>query len=75
MEIVFLTRSTCRNSPVVEERLLGAIQAVGFETTLKTIDVGSLPSSDYRTGYGTPTILVGGEDLFGAPRPKPASPI
>lgn len=38
------------------------------------VDVGTLDRDDYRTGYGTPTILVSGDDLFGQSRPAPAAP-
>ncbi len=75
LEIVFLTRSTCANTPVMRERLLEAIGTLELETNLIAVDVGALAPDDYRTGYGTPTVLVGGADLFGAPKPRPATPI
>lgn len=75
MEIVFLTRSNCINTPVMQERLLAAIGTLDFETSLKTVDIGTIPADDFRTGYGTPTILAAGEDLFGSPSPQPAPPI
>ncbi len=75
MDIVFLTRSGCVNSPVMQERLLAAIETLDFKTHLEIIDVGTLPSDDLRTGYGTPTTLVEGMDLFGNPVPKAAPPI
>jgi len=35
------------------------------------INIGTLPSTDVRTGYPTPTLLWKGKDLFGMPVPKP----
>lgn len=75
MDIVFLTRSGCVNTPVMQKRLLAAIETLDFKTHLEIIDVGTLPSDDLRTGYGTPTILVEGMDLFGSPVPKAVPPI
>ncbi len=34
------------------------------------VDISKLPETDPRRGYGAPTILVNGKDLFEAPIPK-----
>jgi hypothetical protein len=73
-EILFLTRPGCSQSPYLHGRLYSALHATGIGLRPVIVDVGDLPSDDPRTGYGTPTILVDGQDLFGAPVPKPAGP-
>ena len=35
------------------------------------ITIGTLPGTDVRKGYPTPTLLWKAKDLFGMPRPKP----
>ena len=74
MEIGFLTRPGCSNSPLLHARLLGAIEDLAIDATLSLIDVSRLPANDHRTGYGTPTIVVDGSDLFGHPEPAAAPP-
>ena len=51
-----------------------AIRGLSQRMAVDVVDVGDLAESDYRTGYGTPTILMDGEDLVGAPLPAPAAP-
>jgi hypothetical protein len=75
LEIVFLGRAGCVNSPVMKDRLLAAVGSLGFETELEIIDVGGLSADDPRIGYGTPTVLVDGRDLFGNLGPQAAAPI
>lgn len=74
MEIEFLTRDGCAGSEVMHDNLSAAVASLGFQVHVVTLDVGELPADDYRTGFGTPTVLVAGEDLLGLPRPEPASP-
>ena len=74
MHISFLTRPRCPNSPLLKARLLNALKELGVEATVSLVDVSTLPAYDPRTGYGTPTILVDGTDLFGHPRSPPAGP-
>lgn len=74
MYISFLTRTGCANSPLLQGRLIEAIKTLGLDATLAVIDRTTLPAADHRTGYGTPTVLVDDEDLFGHPKPLPAAP-
>ena len=74
MHITFLTRPGCANSPLLQARLVEAIRSLELDATLAVVDMSTLAATDHRTGYGTPTILVEGEDLFGQPRPLPAAP-
>jgi hypothetical protein len=69
--IEFLGRSDCIHSPTMEKNLVSALETSGIDKKYKYIDLASLPTNDYRRGYGTPTILINGEDLFGMPKPKP----
>ena len=69
--IEFLGRSDCPHSPAMEKNLLSAIENSRKEIKYKYIDLVSLPTNDYRRGYGTPTILINGEDLFGMAKPMP----
>ena len=71
--IEFLGTRSCANSPVMEGNLKAALVMKGMEEVYIVIDVKQLPESDYRRGYGTPTVLVSGMDIFGAPRPLPSS--
>lgn len=69
--IEFLGRSACSHSPAMEKNLLSALEKRGTGNKYKYIDLASLPVDDYRRGYGSPTVLINGEDLFGMPRPMP----
>ncbi len=71
-EIEFLGRSTCAHSPHMEKSLDAALKKRGIGKKYTYIDMGSLPADDPRRGYGSPTVLINGEDLFGMPRPKKA---
>lgn len=71
--IEFLGTGSCANSPVMEGNLKAALAMKGMEEVYSVIDVKQLPESDYRRGYGTPTVLVSGMDIFGAPRPLPSA--
>jgi len=75
IEITFLTRPGCPNSPAMLDNLTSALAEVGVAASVATVDLGELAKDDVRTGYGTPTVLVNGEDLFGMGRPKAATPM
>ncbi len=71
MKIEVLGFAGCPNTPPFQERVEAAAKAVGgFQVVY--IDQESLAEDDLRRGYATPTALVGGDDLFGLP--KPTSP-
>lgn len=69
--IQFLGRSDCPHSPAMENNFVSALETSGILEKYKYIDLASLPAEDYRRGYGTPTVLINGEDLFGMPKPMP----
>jgi hypothetical protein len=59
--VEFLGFEGCPNTPELRSRLVEA------DSSLEIIDVNlmSLDEGDSRLGWGAPTILVNGEDLFG----------
>ena len=68
-ELVFLTRNGCVNTTVMRAGLDEALHALGLPTDYQLIDADTLPESDPRGGYGTPTVLYSGRDLFGMSEP------
>jgi len=74
MQLVFLTRDGCPNTPTMRANLDVALRAVGLPSDYECIDVGTLPSADARRGYPTPTLLYRNRDLFGLPEPRPPLP-
>lgn len=68
-ELTFLTRYGCRNTAILRGRLDEALRHLGRPTTYEVVDVEAVPATDVRAGYGTPTVLLAGRDLFGMPEP------
>ncbi|MCH7944608.1 MAG: hypothetical protein IIC73_01135 [Armatimonadetes bacterium] len=74
-EIVFLTREGCMASPKMRALFEGALRRKGLPEAFQIIDMDEVDKDDVRTGYGTPTVLIDGVDLMGAPVPEePAVP-
>ena len=67
-------REGCAGSWELRTSLEEALDSIEPRPWVAETDVMTLPGTDHRTGYGTPTILVNGEDLMGAPSPAPATP-
>lgn len=67
--LAFLTRDGCVNTVTMRAHLDDALLALGRPAVYDVIDADTLPESDRRRGYGTPTVLVGNADLFGMPEP------
>lgn len=59
----------CPNTPIMRERLRAALESIGEGWTFADTDQETLPESDLRRGWPTPTVLVNGNDLFGMPAP------
>jgi hypothetical protein len=72
--IEFLTRNGCLQTTIMRVRLDGAIQALGKAMPYAVIDLDTLSAADVRRAYPTPTVLVGGVDMFGMEEPKPPYP-
>jgi len=66
--LTFLTREGCVQTAELLANLRAAVERSG--ATVDVVDVGTVPSDDVRTAYGTPTILRGGNDLFGLAKPQ-----
>jgi hypothetical protein len=66
---VLLTREGCSNTGIMKSRLAAALRSLQWPADYRVIDLDDLPQSDPMRGYGTPTILYDGRDLFGLPEP------
>jgi hypothetical protein len=73
-QLVFLTRGDCVNTATMRANLDEALKGIGRPLDYQFIALESLPTSDARTGYPTPTILIGARDLFGRTAPTPSFP-
>jgi len=73
--LTFLTRAGCPGSPLMKNNLVSALERLALPYDIQEIDIGHLEKTDFRTGYGSPTVLVGGKDLFGRAKPGPAAPM
>lgn len=60
--IEFLCFDGCPYSPQLRQRLHAALP----DATIIDVDLTKLDSTDPRLGWGAPTILVDGADLFGS---------
>lgn len=72
--LAFLTRSGCANTAVLRANLDEALRTLGPDARYDVIDLDTLPETDPRRGYPTPTVLRDGRDLFGLPEPRPPFP-
>ena len=73
-QLTFLTREGCVNTPDLVLNLDDALIKLSWRRNYQYIDIGTLPKTDVRTGYPTPTVLWQGRDIFGLPAPKPPYP-
>jgi hypothetical protein len=73
-DLSFLTREGCTNTAVMRGRLDEALGRLGLSSRYQVIDLATLPATDPRRGYPTPTLLRSGRDLFGMPEPQPPFP-
>jgi len=71
---VFLTRSGCVNTDIMRQRLDEALGALGVPANYQFIDLETLPKTDPRVGYPTPTLLYRDTDIFGMSKPTPPFP-
>jgi len=76
MKIEFLGMTDgCPLTPELWNALQTALRQLKAEFTIDPLDVNELSEKhDIRAGYGSPTILVNGKDLFDAPVPTAFDP-
>lgn len=72
-DLVFLTRDGCVNTARMRTELDAALKTLALPTNYLVIDIDKLNPSDSRRGYGTPTVLYKGRDLFGMTAPTHAT--
>jgi hypothetical protein len=73
-QLVFLTREGCVNTDIMRARLDDALKTFTPSPSYSVADLDALPADHVRRGYPTPTILIGGADLFGMAAPTPPFP-
>ncbi len=73
-DLVFVTRDGCVNTPDMLINLDDALRALGLALDYQVVNLGTLPPTDPRSGYPTPTVLYRNRDLFGMPEPTPPFP-
>lgn len=70
MKIEFLGMEGCPNMSEMWESLQAAIKELQWNQPVNRLDLIALSEKqDKRAGFGSPTILVNGKDLFGSPLP------
>jgi hypothetical protein len=69
-----LTRGGCVFTTQMRASLDQALKSAGQSTTYQVVDLDTLPASDARRGYPTPTLLYDGRDVFDLPVPQPPFP-
>ena len=76
MKIEFLgMKDGCPNTPKMWISFQSAMRELSWDIPIDSLDLIELSEKhDVRAGYGSPTILVNGKDLFGAPLPTTFDP-
>jgi hypothetical protein len=73
--IEFLGMDGCPNRSEMLASLQAALKDLKWDQTINKLDLISLSKQqDKRAGFGSPTILVNGKDLFGSPFPETYNP-
>ena len=73
-KLTFLTRQGCVNTVTMRTNLDDALRALSLPLDYQFIDADTLAETDHRGGYGTPTVLYDGRDLFDMPQPSVPHP-
>jgi hypothetical protein len=73
-DMVFLTRSGCVNTVTMRANLDEALKTLKLPNAYQFVDADTLAATDPRGGYGTPTVLYAGRDLFDMPEPPVPHP-
>lgn len=73
--IQFLSLQNCPNVTPMWESLQTALKELQINQTIERLDLNALSEKqDKYAGFGSPTILVNGKDLFGLPFPETYNP-
>jgi hypothetical protein len=62
------------NSEKMKTNLDAAVRGFTPAISFQVVDQDTLPKTDPRTGYPTPTLLYAEHDVFGMAEPKPPYP-
>ena len=73
MKIQLLWFPGCPHADIARQKLREALDGCGLPVAFEDIDVTSEGAPEALRGWGSPTILVEGRDVAGAPRPAGAS--
>jgi hypothetical protein len=75
MKLEFLIMQDCPNMSKMWESLQAAIKELQWNQSVDKLDLIALSEKqDKRAGFGSPTILVNGKDLFDSPFPETYDP-
>jgi hypothetical protein len=72
-DLVFLSRDGCVDTARMRSSLDEALESLALPTNYPLVDADKLEPCDRRRGYGTPTVLYKGRDLFGMAEPPSQS--
>jgi hypothetical protein len=67
MKVTLLYFDGCPLTPPVRRDVAQAVASLGKQAQFEQVNLSTLPPTDPRRGYGSPTVLVDGRDLFGLP--------
>ena len=65
MRIQLLSHPGCPNASAARERLLEALVIAGVAAEIEELDTTSAATPDELRGWGSPTVLIDGEDVAG----------
>ncbi len=75
MKIEFLGMEGCPNTPTMWTSLANAMKELKWTQAIERLDLIALSKKqDKWAGFGSPSILVNGKDLFGSPFPESYDP-
>ena len=75
LKLQFLFMQNCPNISPLWESLQAALKELQYNQPIDKLDINSLSEKqDKRAGFGSPTILVDGKDLFDSPFPETYNP-
>ena|ERR1039457_378122 len=75
MKLKFLSMQNCPNVSLMWDSLHTALKELQYNQPIEQLDINTLSENqDKRAGYGSPTILINGKDLFDSPFPETYNP-